>query len=107
MRSYRRLALSLALLAGLTLAAHAGTPGVKDTAGFFKDAAAVEKAEAQARELKQRYHKDVLVETFAEIPGGDGDRVSKMGANDKNRFFEDWADSRMKATGVHDVYVLI
>src|SRR5205823_14247260 len=97
MWSTLRSALSVALLVGLTCTLQAGTPGVKDQAGFFKDPAAVQKADVQARELKQRYHKDVLIETFAEPPAADRDKVTK----DRDRYFDEWAASRQKAADVN------
>lgn len=102
MWSTLRSALSVALLVSLTWSVHAGTPGVKDQAGFFKDATAVQKADAQARELQHLYHQDVLIETFAEPPAADRDKMAK----DRDRYFDEWAASRQKAADVN-VYVLI
>src|SRR5690348_7296568 len=97
MWSHLRSALVLACFAGTTFAAQAGTPGVKDNADFFKDSAAVGKADAQARELKRLYHKDILVETFAEVPAGERERVAKLTGSARDSFFEGWTDSRMQA----------
>src|SRR5437899_2397487 len=85
MWSTLRSALSVALLIGLTCAVQAGTPGVKDNAGFFKDPAAVQKADAQARDLKQVYHKDVPVVNAVEDHAGyfSSDAVKKATAKIK------------------------
>src|SRR4029078_3727091 len=50
-----------------TLAKSAPVWAVKDEAGFFSSDA-VEKANASIRDIRRRHQKDVLVETFKEVP---------------------------------------
>lgn len=111
MSRYQCLGLRIACVCGLTLAASAmafaGTPGVRDSSHLFFSAAAIQQADAQAREIQQLYHKDVLVEVFAEPPAGRRSEVEKMTESDRNHFYDQWAESRMKATDIRDVYVIV
>ena len=81
-----------ALVAGwLTAAgpAWAITPQVKDDAGFFSPAA-VKKANEVIRDIKDRLHKDVVIETFKTVPANKVDQVKEMNPQARNRFFEEW-----------------
>jgi len=76
---------------------------VRDEGGFFS-ADTVRKALAGIAEMRQRYGKDLVVETFKEIPA---ERKKDYKAEDRNRFFEAWAKERAKTLGVNGVYVLV
>src|SRR5258708_2762581 len=78
----------------------AGTPfRVRHEAGLFsKDA--VEKAIKKIEEIKRRFDKDLLIETFPKIP----DNLKKDYENDKKGFFKTWALKRYKSEDVRGVY---
>jgi uncharacterized protein len=100
-----------AVLPALLLLTAAGpasalTPKVNDEAGFFSPAA-VEKANDVIDDIRHKYHKDLLVETFKTVPSDEADRVKNMGRQDRDRFFHEWARERAKEAGVNGVYVLI
>jgi uncharacterized protein len=97
-------AAAVALLAAAPAAAV--TPGVKDEAHFFS-AGAVEKADRVIRDVKERYHKDLLLETVKTPPDDQADKVKKMDRPERERFFEEWAGKRSRQEGVQGVYVLI
>ncbi|MBI1917487.1 MAG: TPM domain-containing protein [Planctomycetes bacterium] len=76
---------------------------VCDDGGFFS-ADTMRKALAGIAEMRQRYGKDLVVETFKEIPA---ERKKDYKADDRNRFFEAWAKDRLKALSVDGIYVLV
>ena len=78
-------------------------PPVKDEAKFFKPAT-VEKADAKIREIYQKHHKDVVVETLAALTAEQEKAFKEDG---KEKFFAKLAASRVKALGVNGVYVLV
>lgn len=105
----KRWALLPTLLAALLLMAgfaSAVTPEVKDRADYFsKDA--VEKANAEILAIKKEFNKDLLIETFPEIPA---DKKADYDPKDKEKraaFFLKWAEERAKAADVHGIYILI
>jgi uncharacterized membrane protein YgcG len=85
--------------------AHALTAEVRDEAGFFTSET-VAQANQIIKELKQRYRKDVLVETV-HVPEGQRQEASSPDAHVKGRFFADWAARRAREEGVNGIYVLI
>jgi uncharacterized protein len=98
-------ALVLGWLAAVGPAA-AVTPEVKDEAGLFK-AETVKKANAAVREIKNRYHKDLLIETFQTVPADKVEEVKKMDRAARDQFFEEWMRERARAAEVDGIYVLI
>jgi len=85
--------------------AHALTAEVRDAAGFFTPTTVVQ-ANQIIKEVKQRYRKDMLVETL-HVPEGQRQEASSEGAHVKGRFFADWAARRAREEGVNGIYVLI
>src|SRR5262249_11526478 len=77
--------------------------GLRDEGGFFSPEA-IRKAREGLAEMHQRHGKDLVVETFKEIPA---DRKKDYKAADRSRFFEAWARERMKALHVDGVYALV
>ncbi len=78
-------------------------PLVLDTAGFFKSEA-VNHANDVIHSIKQRYGKDVMIETYTGVPEelrADFDRKGKV------RFFEEWSEHRFRNLGVDGLYILI
>ncbi len=107
-RRHNRVLFSAALFGWLMLArpAVALTPEVKDSASLFKPETA-RQANALIAEIKQRYKKDLLIETFAQVPEGkDGNAVSADGKASPP-FFRDWAAQRAREAGVNGIYVLV
>ncbi len=80
------------------------TSGVKDEAGFFS-ADAVARANAAIKELKNGYHKDLLVETFKSVPADRQARFQGLNATGKSKFLADWANARAATLGVKGIYV--
>lgn len=103
-------ALALAALAGwLAVAAPvsaAVAPVIKDDGKFFSDEAR-EKADRKIKEIYREYNKDLLIETFPEVPA---DRAKDVDLKDKaarDTFFEEWAKDRAHEAEVNGIYVLI
>ena len=95
--------LPVLILAGMTRGAGAAEPRVRDDAGFFgRDA--VRRADDTIAQIKQRFGKDLMVETFASIPTDLQERYRRDG---KERFFEEWGRERGRALGLNGIEVLI
>jgi len=101
MTSFRCSALALLVVAGSSLAVY--PPPVKDDAKFFAPAS-LEAANKKVRAIYEKYHKDVVIETLASLTADQEKELEKDG---KAKFFAKLADDRIKALGVHGVYVLI
>lgn len=95
------------LLFGFTPMLHAD-PGVKDDGQFFKPET-VEKANAEIRQIKADYAKDLVIETFAGVPEGLRDEwdAAKNDAQKRSQFFGKWSGDRAHHLQVNGVYVLI
>jgi uncharacterized membrane protein YgcG len=104
----KRMLVGIALLAvlGSAVRAHALTAEVRDEAGFFKPET-VTRANEVIKEIKQKYKKDLLVETVRHVPEGERQEASSSNPDVKARFFADWADRRAREEGVDGIYVLI
>jgi uncharacterized membrane protein YgcG len=104
-----RLALIPAIVTGWLLAAgpaQALTPKVKDDGGFFSPDA-VKRADQEIKEIKQRFNKDLVVETYATVPANKVEQVKKLDRNARRKFFADWVDQRARDQGVDGIVVLI
>ncbi len=90
---------------GLTVPASAANvaPIIKDDGKFFSGDA-VTKANKKIKEIAQTYDKDLLIETFPEIPES---RKKDYNPEDKSKFFEKWARDQAHENAVNGVYVLI
>jgi len=88
--------------------AGAATPGVKDTARppFFKPET-VEKANEIVREIRDRYGKDLIVETFSSVPPSDRAEVTKMSHEDREKYISEWANRLAREQRVNGIFVLI
>jgi uncharacterized membrane protein YgcG len=98
----------LALLAAplLVLAsspALAASGGVHDDAHFFS-ADAITQANQIIQQINQKHHKDLLIQTFPDIPQDLQAKFQQLG---KQRFFEGWTNQQAKAQGVDGIYILI
>jgi uncharacterized membrane protein YgcG len=78
-------------------------PPIRDEGKFFS-AEALEKANRKVRQIYQRFHKDVVIETFPAIPA---DREKNYQEEEKARFFNEWARKRAEELGVNGIYILI
>jgi uncharacterized membrane protein YgcG len=95
--------IAFALLLGQALVLRAASPEVSDGGGFFT-AAAVHDADGVIQQIKQKHNRDLMVETFAEIPT---DRRSQYSADQKDQFFDQWTLDRGRELKLTGVYVLI
>jgi uncharacterized membrane protein YgcG len=92
----------LLLLAGASHAL-AASSGVRDEARFFSPDA-VDQANQIIQQIDERHGKDLLIETFPQIPS---DMKSQFDQQGKDQFFEQWGLTRAQSQGVNGVYVLI
>jgi hypothetical protein len=98
--------LVLTVCVSMSGSALAVVPEVKDAAGFFTPDA-LTKADRQLAEIQKKYHKDLLIETFATVPPDKTDAFEKMDKPARAKFFQSWANDRAKKERVEGVYVLI
>jgi uncharacterized protein len=89
-----------------TCSLQAATPGVTDNAGLFS-ALAIEKAGREVADVKQKYKKDIAVETFKSIPASERTAFDGLSKTEKNKFFAKWADDRATELELDGVYILI
>ena len=86
-----------------TTAAWALSSEVTDGGNFFS--ADTEKSvNASIADIRSTFNKDVLVETFAEIPES---RKAQYSPGKKDEFFSSWVRERADATDLNGVYILI
>src|SRR5262249_8554836 len=83
------------ILGGWMLAASSASAQVTDEGGFFS-APAIEKANEIINEIKDRYGKELVIETFKTVPAAKADQVKKMSPAERNRFFNEWARERFR-----------
>jgi S1-C subfamily serine protease len=75
--------------------------------GMFFSADALKKANEAIKDLAKNQDRDLLLETFAQVPEGERDKVKGMDKEQRARFFRNWARERMRAEGVLGVYILV
>ena len=87
-------------------AAHAEMGGIRDNAAFFSAPA---KAEAQRNigEIGKRFKKDLMVETFSEIPQDLKQGVDLTSKSALNRLCEQWAERQARQQRVNGVFILL
>jgi hypothetical protein len=76
----------------------------KDEGKFFGEEA-WKKAAAAAEKLLKEKKTDLLIETFDKVPGADPDKLKTPAEREK--FFKEHAAARVKAEGLHGVYILV
>lgn len=101
-RSFATLALALAL-AGRAAAV---APEIKDEGKFFSPEA-VKKANEEIRQISRKFDRDLLVETYATVPGNQVEKVKGLSREERNKFFQTWATERAEAAVVNGVYILV
>ncbi len=90
--------------AGLSGEAQVG--GVRDNAGFFSDSAKSD-ANRAISEIERRFRKDLVVETFKEVPDDIKSGVNLQDRSAAGRMFESWAEKQARQLRVNGVYALI
>ena len=90
---------TLVLFAGAQLA----SADVQDNAGFFSEDA-VRQANFDLKDIKQKYGKDLLVETLPTLPA---EVQSQINAQNKDKVYADWAQQRGRDAKLDGVIVLI
>jgi hypothetical protein len=108
--SYRhgRLVFSTVVLLALVFAGRtdAVAPEIRDGGKFFS-AEAIKKANKEIHEIAKKYDRDLLIETFATIPGEQAERVKSLSREERAKFFHNWAMDRADSAVVHGVYILV
>jgi uncharacterized membrane protein YgcG len=80
-------------------------PTVKDDGKFFSDSA-VTKANDMLREIRRKYQREILVETFKEVPENRARGFDLDKDADKRKCFETWGAERAKAAGKNGISIL-
>ncbi len=80
--------------------------GIRDEGKFFSPEF-VAKADEEIRDLYRRYGKDFLIETYAGVPADRAEKVRTMSAEEKTKFFRDWARERLRAKEVNGLCLLV
>jgi len=100
-------ALALAILAAwLSLAGPAWAvfpPPIKDDGKFFTKEG-LEKANKKIRDIYQKYRKDVVIETLADLSE---EQKKKLKEDKETKFFGSLAHNRINELGVNGVYMVI
>ena len=78
---------------------------VKDYGGFFKPEA-VQKANAELKEINTKTRKNIIFETFKKVPAKDAQRIADTNPQDRREYFARWMRSRVQGIPF-DIYVLI
>lgn len=103
--AFRCLATFLLLALG-SQSARAVAPVVNDRGKFF-GADAVKKANEAIRDLYVNDGKDLLIETYETVATENIEKVKAMSREERLKYFEKWAKSRVEARAVRGVFVLI
>lgn len=102
---YVRLGVLSVLLSGVFLAS-AQNGVVRDTAAFFSEASKAEAGRSIA-EIGRRFKKDLVIETYPEIPEAVRQGVNLADKPAVNRMFEEWTVKQAKQLRVNGVYILL
>jgi hypothetical protein len=81
---------------------------IRDGGGFFS-AGAIEKANAEVRGIKSKFKKDLVIETFSELPENKKAGYERVARDQKAsaRFFDEWGRARAKELQLNGVYIAI
>jgi uncharacterized protein len=80
--------------------------GVKDDGGFFSKEA-IEKANAEIKKIKDKYKKDVVIETYKAVPADKQDQLSRANKTQRNELFGNWVEERARQLELDGILVLI
>jgi len=75
--------------------------------GKFVSPETLQKFNAAAKSVYLRTGKDLVLETFTTVPDGKADAVKAMSAEQKEKFFHEWAAERVKAEDIHGILLLV
>jgi uncharacterized membrane protein YgcG len=78
-------------------------PRVRDDGRVFGEEA-VGRAEGVIRDVKERFGKDVVVETYPAVPEAMKGEYDRLG---REKFFDAWLGRRARELGVNGVFILI
>jgi len=81
---------------------------IRDGGGFFS-ARAIEKANAGVKTIKRKFKKDLVIETYKELPEdlkGDYEKVAKD-KEGRSRFFVKWGNARANVVQLNGVFIAI
>ncbi len=95
----------VATLLGTTIS-HAGPGAIRDNGGFFSESAKSE-ATRKLSEIEQKYKKDLVIETFKEIPEEIKQGVDLTDKAAMSRLFEKWTVMQAKQQRLNGVYILL
>lgn len=77
----------------------------RDDAKLFS-ASAFDAAKSAAQEYFSKKRRDIVVQTFAQVPDGKTAEVKAMKPEDRQAFYRDWAHKRTKADDIHGILLL-
>ncbi len=89
-----------------TSISRAGFGAIRDNGGFFSESTKTE-ATRKISDIERQYKKDLVIETFKEIPEDIKLGVDLADKAAMSRLFEQWAVKQAKQQKVNGVYVLI
>ncbi|MBX7103742.1 MAG: trypsin-like peptidase domain-containing protein [Gemmataceae bacterium] len=78
----------------------------RDGGRFFSESA-WKAFQDTARKLHKEHNLDIVVETYANIPDGKTDRVKAMPADEKARFFKEWARARIRTENIAGALLIV
>ncbi len=79
---------------------------IKDEAKMFSPEA-VKKATEELLEIWNKFHHDVVVETYPSVPAKDADKVREMNREERNKYFQNWASERLRSGAINGALILI
>ena len=109
MSEYPKLRRLLGLVAVVFLGssiAHAEMGGVQDNAAFFSSTAK-NHAALTIGEIERRFKKDLVIETFNEIPTEFSQGVNLQDKTALNRAVEQWATKQARQKRINGIYILL
>lgn len=87
-------------------AARKNAAGIVDSAKFFSPDA-VAKAQHDIELIVHRFGRDLRIETFAQVSESEREGLRRLSADDRAKFFREWAQNRAHREGVNGVMILI
>jgi len=85
---------------------HAGAGGIHDNGAFFSEQAQAEASRVIA-DVARVTKKNIVVETFREIPESARNSVELSEKGAANQFFRQWAETQARQQSVNGIYILL
>ncbi len=79
---------------------------IKDQAHLFSPEA-IKKATEELRDVSQKFHREVMVETYPQVPANDRDKVREMKREERSTYFRNWASQRLRSDALNGALILI